>query len=119
FRDFETKMKKAFGNRLALSNMDLERVFRRTLMKGYTEGLLKTLAQPFVTGGFQYLSFDPVHDDRTPATHLALEKFGLNGTNMYRRDDPIWRLFMPPLTDLCRCGVNILTARHAAELGVK
>jgi hypothetical protein len=26
---------------------------------------------------------------------------------------------MPPLTDLCRCGVNILTARHAAELGVK
>jgi hypothetical protein len=88
FRDFETKMKKAFGNRLALSNMDLEKVFRHTLMKGYTEGLLKTVEHPLIAGGFPYLSFDPIHDDRTPQTHLALEQFGLDGTNIYRRDDP-------------------------------
>src|SRR5262249_20669082 len=72
-----------------------------------------------VTNGFPYLSISPIHDDRTPATHLALEQFGLNGTNIYRRDDPFWRTFMPPLTDLCRCAVNALTCHSAARKGVK
>jgi len=118
-RDFEHKIAKAFGNTLALSCEVLERVYRRTVMRGYTDGMLKTVEHPLVTSGFPYLSFDAVHDDRTPLTHIALEHYGLNGTKIYRRDDPFWRLFMPPLTDLCRCSVCALTTRYAAEKGVK
>ncbi len=119
FKNFERKMKKAFGNTLALSDMDLEKAFRGTSNKALLAGLLETLEHRLITSGFPYLSFDAIDDDRTPKTHLALEHLGLNGTNIYRRDDPFWRKFMPPLTDLCRCSVNALTTRHAAERGVK
>jgi Phage Mu protein F like protein len=119
FRDFERKIAKTFGNTLALSYRELERVFRGTVMRSYTDGLLKTIEAPVITSGFPYLSFSPIDDSRTPQTHLALGHFGLNGTNVYRRDDPFWRKFIPPLTDLCRCAVLTLTTRSAAERGVK
>ena len=76
---------------------------RKRLAKEYTQNLLKTLEQPFVGSGFPYLFFSPIHDDRAPQSHLDLEHLGLNGTPVYRRDDPIWKKFMPPITDLCRC----------------
>jgi DNA-directed RNA polymerase subunit RPC12/RpoP len=119
FEDFARKFQMAFENTLALSDNDLEKVYRGTVNRALISGMLKTLEHPIITGGFPYLSFNPIHDDRTPETHLALEHFGLNGTNIFRRDDPFWRKFMPPLTDLCRCSVIALTIRSAAEKGVK
>ena len=91
----------------------------QTFNKAYINGLLKTLEHPLVSSGFPYMTFDPIHDDRTPKSHLALEHFGLNGTNIYRRDDPFLRKFMPPLTELCRCSVNMLSIPQAAHFGVK
>ena len=44
--------------------------------------------------------------------------FGLNGTSVYRRDDPMWDLFTPPWGYQCRCGVNLLTVEAAARKGV-
>jgi hypothetical protein len=51
--------------------------------------------------------------------HKELEKLGLNGTAVYRRDDPFWDLFTPPWDYQCRCGVRMLTIAQAAGLGVK
>ena len=118
-RDFERKLKKGFGKSLKISPEAVEKVFRGTVNRAYIDGLLKTIEQPIVSGGFPYLEFSAAHDDRTPETHLALEHLGLDGTSVYRRDDPFWRRFMPPLTDLCRCTVIQLTLRMAAEKGVK
>jgi hypothetical protein len=117
--DFERKLKRAFGKTLVLTDACLEKVFRGTFNKAYLDGLLKTLEHPVVASGFPYLEILPIADDRTPASHLALERFGLNGTGVYRRDDPFWRKFMPPLTDLCRCGLNQQSIRTAAEKGVR
>jgi hypothetical protein len=120
-RDFERKLKKALGNSLKISPEAVEKAFRGNFNKARIDGLLKTVEQPIVSGGFPYLEFEfsACADDRTPATHLALEHFGLDGTSFYRRDDPFWRRFMPPLTDLCRCTVCPVTIRGAAEEGVK
>ena len=116
-RDFKRKAKQAFGSTVTLRSDDLERVFRAYANRALIDGKLKLLDEPFVTSGFPYLKFSAVDDGRTPATHLALEHFGLNGTAIYRRDDPFWQRFMPPLTDLCRCTVIALTTRQAARHG--
>jgi hypothetical protein len=118
-RDFERKLKKVFGKSLKISPEAVEKVFRGNVNRAYIDGLLKTIEQPIVSSCFPYLEFSACADDRTPATHLALEHFGLNGTSVYRSDDPFWRRFMPPLTDLCRCTVIQTTIRGAAEEGVK
>jgi hypothetical protein len=76
---------------LALSSESIEKVFRGNVNRALVDGLLKTLDEPLIAGGFPYLKFSACDDDRTPATHLALEHFGLNGTGVYRRDDPFWR----------------------------
>jgi predicted RNA-binding Zn-ribbon protein involved in translation (DUF1610 family) len=96
-----------------------ERQERREYTRQKALELMKTLDHPGVSGGIPYLQFSAVADDRTPKTHLALERLGLNGTGVYRRDDPFWLKFMPPLTDFCRCTVIPLTIRMAAEAGVK
>jgi hypothetical protein len=119
FKDFQDKIEKEFGDKLNLSFSDLEKVFRGNINRSLVDGLLQTLEHPIVTGGFPYLMFSAVRDDRTPKTHIALEHFGLNGTCVYRRDDPLWGSYAPPMTDLCRCTVTPITTHSAAEKGVK
>jgi hypothetical protein len=118
-RSFQRELKGAFGKTLALSPEVVEKVFRGNVNRAYIDGLLRTIEHPIVASGFPYLEFSATHDDRTPDTHLALEHLGLDGTAIYRRDDPFWRRFMPPLTDLCRCTVIPLSLEQAAEKGVK
>jgi hypothetical protein len=48
-----------------------------------------------------------------------LGQLGLNGTGIYRRDDPFWDHFTPPNGFNCRCGVRILTVDAAARAGVQ
>ena len=109
----------AEANRLAVEKAAKEMQERRDSGRRMRLNLLKSLESPIVSSGFPYLQFSAIGDDRTPKTHLALERLGLDGTAIYRRDDPFWRMFMPPLTDLCRCTVIPLTIRMAAEAGVK
>jgi hypothetical protein len=119
FDEFARKMEMSFKPALAFSQRSLEKVFRSTLNKSYLAELVTTLELPVVNSGFPYLLFSAVHDDRTPATHLALERFGLDGTAIYRTDDPFWCKFMPPLSDLCRCTVIPLSITQAADKGAK
>jgi hypothetical protein len=67
---------------------------------------------------FPYQAYEPIHDGRVRDEHAELEKLGLNGTNVYRRDDPMWNYFTPPWGYNCRCGVNLLTVDAAARAGV-
>ena len=72
----------------------------------YGSGILAPLVTPYghdeladdpvVAEIFPYQSIDPIDDGRTRKNHLALKKLGLNGTNVYRRDDPFWDIFLPP-----------------------
>jgi hypothetical protein len=48
-----------------------------------------------------------------------MESLGLDGTAVYRRDDPVWDLFYPPWGWNCRCVVIPLSVEDAAARGVK
>lgn len=97
----------------------LETVFRTNVMTAYSDGYEHLASDPIVSELFPYQEYFATHDARCEATHLALETLGLNGTGVYRRDDPMWEWFTPPWRYNCRCTVNPLTVEAAARRGVK
>src|SRR5262249_21071406 len=63
--------------------------------------------------------YSAVHDSRARPEHRHLERLGLDGTAVYRRDDPVILQFWPPWDYNCRCAVVPLTVADAAARGVK
>lgn len=69
---------------------------------------------------FPYFRWSPTGDGRTSDEHEALGKLGLNGTSVFRCDDPLFapwfearRKGLRP----CRCGATVMTTRQAAQCG--
>jgi 8-oxo-dGTP pyrophosphatase MutT (NUDIX family) len=78
----------------------------------------KVLATPGVANLFPYRAYHAIHDDRVRPDHLALEKAGIGGSNIFRTDDPVWEIFRPPWGYNCRCSWSPISIRDAADLGV-
>lgn len=97
----------------------LETVYRTNIQAAYADGHEAIANNAIVEELFPYQAYLPIHDRRAREEHAALEFLGLNGTNIYRRDDPFWDLFTPPWDFNCRCGVNLLTIEAAARAGVQ
>jgi SPP1 gp7 family putative phage head morphogenesis protein len=97
----------------------VETVFRTNIMQAYSAGLLDVLDTPLVGDEFPYLEYVAVHDSRARPEHLAMERHGLDGTNVYRKDDPVIRRFMPPWGYNCRCAIIPATVEDAARAGVR
>jgi len=97
----------------------LENVYRTNLQAAFRDGQASVMANPVVAAVFPYIEYIPVTDSRTRDTHAQLGKLGLDGTGVYRRDDPFWDYFMTPIDFNCRCGTNNLTVEAAARKGVK
>lgn len=105
---------------LPISESHLEHVYRNAANQGYTQGQDHVLDHPLVADAFPYRAYYAIHDSpRVRPTHLAMERHGLNGTNVYFKDDPTWRRFKPPWDWNCRCGWAPLSVRDAARLGVE
>ena len=73
-----------------------ENVYRTNIQAMFHSAHDELADDPVVAELFPYQSIDPIDDGRTRPNHLALKKLGLNGTSVYRRDDPFWFLFLPP-----------------------
>jgi len=73
-----------------------ENVYRTNIQASFHQAHDELADDPIVREIFPYQSIDPIDDGRTRENHLALKTLGLNGTNVYRRDDPFWDLFLPP-----------------------
>ena len=97
----------------------LENVYRTNIQAAYRDGREALIQDPIVGSVFPYQEYIPIEDGRTRPDHLALGELGLNGTGVYRRDDPFWDRFTPPWHYQCRCAVNLLTLEKAASKGVK
>lgn len=97
----------------------LEQVYRNAINEAYSQGAETILAHPMVEDGFPFRSFEAIHDARARHDHLAMEHLGLDGTNVYHKDDPTWAKFRPPFAWNCRCGWNHLTVEQAARKGVR
>lgn len=96
----------------------LERVYRTEVQTAFSVGRNEIADNPIVEELFPYQEYLCIHDARCRPEHRELESLGLDGTNIYRRDDPMWRYFDPPWAWNCRCGTNLLTVEAAARKGV-
>jgi len=101
-----------------LSEGHLENVARTNIQRAFSDGQETVLSHPFVRSGFPYRARDAIHDNRVRENHLALEKLGIQGTNIYRAGDPVWQMFRVPWDYNDRCADTPITIRQAAERGI-
>ena len=116
-RDFRKRVDAAIGG--VLSPSQIETVYRTNAMQAYSAGQRAVLDHPMVADEFPYLEWVAIHVTRVDPTHLAMEKHGLDGTGIYRADDPIWRTHTPPIRWNCRCHLIPLSVADAAAKGVR
>ena len=116
-----TTFRQAVADRLhgsPIGPAHLETVYRTNVQAAFRDGRERLASNPIVSSAFPYQEYLNIHDGRVREEHAALETLGLDGTAVYRRDDPMWELFTPPWDFNCRCGVNLLTVEAAARRGV-
>lgn len=102
-----------------LSERHIETIFRTNVSSAFSNGSHKALAAPMVADAFPYRAYFATTDQRVREEHMALETAGLNGTNVYRADDPTWLKFRPPWDFNCRCAWSPASVEQASRLGVQ
>jgi SPP1 gp7 family putative phage head morphogenesis protein len=105
-------------NGSALADHQVETLYRTHVARAYSAGQQEVLDTPLVGDEFPYVEYSATHDARVRPEHLAMEKLGLDGTAVYRSDDPTIRKFWPPWAWNCRCIVIPLSIEDAASKGV-
>lgn len=116
--DFTNAVVARLENEGPLSESHIETIFRTNVNAAFSNGANKSLEQPMVTDAFPYRAYFATTDQRVRHEHIALEKLGLNGTNIYRADDPTWQKFRPPWDYNCRCSWTPVSVEQAARRGV-
>jgi hypothetical protein len=122
-----------FGEGGPLSEPRIDNIFRTNVATAISDGSDRALQAPMVVDAFPYRAYYATTDSRVRGEHLALERysppkpkegwtgggpFGLDGTNVYRADDPTWIKFRPPFDYNCRCSWTPVTVEQAARRGV-
>lgn len=113
--------RKAFAKEfetLPMSPAHIDQVFRNNVFTAYSEGVEDVLATPMVGENFPYRQYYATMDDRVRPEHLLLETLGIQGTGIYHKDDPVWRMFRPPWSWNCRCVWRPVSIREAARKGI-
>lgn len=117
-RDFSAGVDEAMAGGTILAPDHLETVFRTNVLGAYSRGLDAVLDTPGVGEAFPYAEYHATHDTRVRDEHFALERCGIGGGPIYRRDDPVWLKFRPPWGYNCRCTWSPLTVEQAAQRGI-
>lgn len=97
---FETLVAAEIGE-LPISGSHLEQVYRNAVNSAFSQGQNAVLSHPVVEDGFPYRAYYAIHDARARHEHRELESLGLSGTNIYHKDDPVWKEFEPPWSWSC------------------
>lgn len=118
FGEFAERAADELSEGTFLSPAHMETVFRTNVSAAFTDGMNRVLDHPVVQSGFPYAAYEAIDDDRVRHDHLAMMRHGINGTNVYRIDDPVFRLFMPPWDYSCRCSWTPLSVEQAADRGI-
>lgn len=96
----------------------LETVYRTNVQAAFRDGRETLARNPIVDEIFPYQAYHAVHDGRVRSHHLALESLGLDGTNVYRRDDTeFWDAWTPP--NGFQCFVPETVVQGKFNLGLK
>jgi len=94
-KDFRAAVEDALGAS-ALGEGHIQTVYRNNVSAANTNGLMEILKDDLVRDEFPYLAYYAIHDARARPEHLAMEELGLDKTNVYRANDPIWQEFLTP-----------------------
>lgn len=103
----------------SLSEARWRQVFRDNVGQALSNGQERALKSPFVSDAFPYRRYVWTRDGRVRPEHEALGGLGLNETNIYWKDDPVWSEFRPPWNFGCRCAPFPVTVLQAMEDGVQ
>lgn len=116
---FLSDVRGLFEEGTGLSDARINQVFRNTVGQAFSRGGERSLANPLVADAFPYRRYRPAFDSRLRPTHRKLATSGLNGTAIYRADDPIWLTFLPPWDFSCRCAWAPMTVKQAMQANVR
>lgn len=117
-KTFKADLEQQFEEGSFLAPAHAETIFRVNVLGAYSDGQERLLDDPAVGGLFPYREYNCTHDDRVRPEHKALETLGIQGTNLYRADDPVWSLFRPPWAWNDRCVWRPVSIREAARKGI-
>lgn len=92
---FEKRLKEHFETS-PIAPAHLETVYRTNIQAALRDGKETLRSNPIVAATFPYQEYIPIHDGRVRHEHEELGHLGLNGTGIYRSDDPMWSSFTPP-----------------------
>ncbi len=119
YEAWRTKVLAVVDEGTFLSDRHMELVYRQAIQSAFSDGQVSVLRSPFVRTGFPYAGYFAIHDDRVRHNHLELESLGIEGTNIYRINDPVFQRFRPPWDWCDRCSWVPMTVQQAAEAGVQ
>lgn len=112
FRDFKAECAAVFERRGWTGDRAwrVDNIFRTNIQTAYNVGRWKQVQE--TADERPYLQYDAVMDSATRPDHAAM-----NG-RVWRIDDPVWDVWMPPNGFRCRCGVRTLSAREVEREGL-
>lgn len=105
-------------NKANLGPARAELVYRVASTRGWHEGQQKTISDPAIGRLFPYVKVYTINDSRRTIACAMMAKNGINGTSIYRRDDPAYVNNRTPRHYNCRCRDSFITVRQAARFGI-
>ena len=117
-RKFAEQVEELLDGGTGLSEAHTHQVFRNNTNTAMSNGMDRALKNPLVDDAFPYRMYNATTDARVRREHMNMERSGLDGTNVYRADDPVFNEFRPPWSWNCRCSWAPLSVRQAARKGV-
>ncbi len=87
-RELSDELRKSF-----LGQRTSKPVYRTNVQAAFRDGRQTLIANPIVAAAFPYQEYMAINDDRVRDDHAKLEQLGIDGTNVYRLDDPFWDHF--------------------------
>ena len=116
---FRKEVSEVMGDDVFLSPRHLETTFRDAVQSAWSGGMDRLLSNPIVGDAFPYEETLPIRDDRLTTLCSVVSRSGIDGTAIFRRDDPTWQRLLPPRHFNCRCGRNVLLLSDAADRGIR
>lgn len=93
-------------------------IYRWNVGQGFHIGQRMILSDPIVGDNFPYVRVMVIVDSRLSDICREMSHRGIQGTSVFRRDDPAY-VYNRSLRHIgCRCHDSPLTVRQAAELGI-
>lgn len=89
----------------------VDNIFRTNIQTAYNVGQYKQLTED--QDVFPIWQYSAINDSRTRPTHRAMDG------RAWPANHPMWKVWFPPNGYRCRCSVIGLTARQAAQRGIK